>query len=221
VSADEWLALVDQVLLGLDHALNNRLGALRAFAELLRDEHWRSTSAATDSVQKEVARLEETTSVVRLLARPRQVSKAGLVVEEVMMDVVRIQSMLYDVRDTPIDFVPGPPLEPIWSERSALIRLLSLLLYALRRNAREEGGEGRVDGALRVSTESDEQWVRIRIDSLHPVSEEAVGDYAASLASALGIEWRAVSGHLELRLPTLKAHRAAAREGGAGATEAR
>jgi DNA-binding transcriptional ArsR family regulator len=72
-----------------------------------------------------------------------------------------------------------------------------------------------------VSTESDEQWVRIRIDSLHPVSEEAVGDYAASLASALGIEWRAVSGHLELRLPTLKAHRAAAREGGAGATEAR
>jgi len=100
------------VLLGLDHALNNRLGALRAFAELLRDEHWRTTSAATESVNKEVARLEETTSVVRLLARPRQASETGLIVEEVMTDVVRIQSMLYDVRDTPIDFVPGPPLEP-------------------------------------------------------------------------------------------------------------
>jgi signal transduction histidine kinase len=202
---------VDQVLLGLDHALNNRLGALRAFAELLRDEHWRSTSAATDSVQKELARLEETTSVVRLLARSRQVSKTGLVLEEVMTDVVRIQSMVYDVRDTPVDFVPGPPLEPIWSERSALIRLLSLLLYTLRRSARQ--AEPRVDGALRVSTDSDEQWVRIKVESPHAVSERAVGDYAASLALALGVEWRAGggSGHLELRLPTLKAHRATAR----------
>jgi signal transduction histidine kinase len=215
-SADEWLELVDQVLLGLDHALNNRLGALRAFAELLRDERWRSTSAATDSVQKELARLEETTSVVRLLARPRQVSNTGLVLEEVMTDVVRIQSMLYDVRDTPVDFVPGPPLEPIWSERSALIRLLSLLLYTLRRTAREE--EPRVDGALRVSTESDEQWVRIKVESPHAVNERAVGDYAASLALALGVEWRVASGHLELRVPTLKAHRAAARDAGAAET---
>ena len=112
VSADEWLDLVDQVLLGLDHALNNRLGALRAFAELLRDEHWRTTSAATDSVQKELARLEETTSVVRLLARPGQPTKSGLILEEAMTDVVRIQSMLYDVRDVTADFVPGPPIEP-------------------------------------------------------------------------------------------------------------
>src|SRR5215467_3206054 len=81
-SSDEWLELVDQVLLGLDHALNNRLGALRAFAELLRDERWRATGAATESVQKEVARLEETTSVVRLLARPRQPVGMGLIVEE-------------------------------------------------------------------------------------------------------------------------------------------
>lgn len=128
-----------------------------------------------------------------------------------MMDIVRIQSMLYDVRDTPIEFVPGPPLEPVWSERSALVRLLSLLLYALRRTA----NEGRAEGALRVSTESDEQWVRIKLESSQPVSERTVSDYAASLASALGVEWRvgggSGSGYLEVRLPTLKAHRAAAR----------
>src|SRR5262245_20834879 len=156
VSSDEWLDLVDQVLLGLDHAFNNRLGALRAFAELLRDELWRTSTAATQSVQKELARLEETTRVVRLLARPRQPSETGLILEEVLADVVRIQSMLYDVRDVPLDFVPGPPLEPVWSERSGLIRLLSLILYALRRDARENGaggsGGGEAGATVRVST---------------------------------------------------------------------
>jgi hypothetical protein len=178
------------------------LGALRAFAELLRDEHWRTTTAATESVQKEVARLEETTSVVRLLARPKQPSETGLILEEVMADVVRIQSMLYTVRDTPIGFVPGPPLEPVWSERSALIRLLSLLLYHLRRKA---GG-----GALRVSTDSDADWVRVAFKATAPESKwhGPVSDYVASLASSIGAELRPSDGQLELRLPTLKSHRA-------------
>jgi C4-dicarboxylate-specific signal transduction histidine kinase len=206
-SSDEWLELVDQVLLGLDHALNNRLGALRAFAELLRDEHWRTTSAATESVHKEVARLEETTSVVRLLARPRQASETGLIVEEVMTDVVRIQSMLYDVRDTPIDFVPGPPLEPVWSERSGLIRLLSVALYKMRRMAREAD----TLGVVRLSTESDEEFARITLASSGPRSESAISGYAATLAHSLGAEWRLAGGGLELRLPTLKSHRARAR----------
>lgn len=177
-SADEWLQLVDQALLGLDHALNNRLGALRAFAELLRDEHWRTTSAATDSVQKELARLEETTSVVRLLARPRQALETGLIFEEIMTDVVRIQSMLHDVRDVPIDFVPGPPLEPVWSDRSALIRLMSLLLYNLRRSTRKtvEAAGGDRGGAVRVSTESDEQWVRIALRTTALASDWGGGD---------------------------------------------
>lgn len=212
VSSDDWLDLVDQVLLGLDHALNNRLGALRAFAELLRDEHWRSTSAATDSVQKELARLEETTSVVRLLARPGQPTKSGLILEEVMTDVVRIQSMLYDVRDVTADFVPGPPIEPVWSERAALIRLLSVTLYGLRRSARERGGSGgsATGDAVRVSMESDEQWARIRFASSKPISESAISAYAAFVASSVGAEWRFGGGQLELRLPTLKAHRAPA-----------
>ena len=204
-SSNEWLDLVDQVLLGLDHALNNRLGALRAFAELLRDEHWRTTAAATESVNKEVARLEETTTVVRLLARPRQPSESGLILEEVMADVVRIQSMLYDVRDVPLDFVPGPPLEPVWSERSALIRLLSVALYGLRRRAREGSR-----AALRVSMESDEESARISLSSSNPLADSAIGDYARSVASSVSAEWRLVNGRLELRLPTLKAHRAAA-----------
>jgi C4-dicarboxylate-specific signal transduction histidine kinase len=206
-SSDEWLELVDQVLLGLDHALNNRLGALRAFAELLRDEHWRTTSAATESVNKEVARLEETTSVVRLLARPRQASETGLIVEEVMTDVVRIQSMLYDVRDTPIDFVPGPPLEPVWSERSGLIRLLSVTLYKMRRMAREAD----TGGVVRLSMESDEEFARITLAPSGPPGESTISDYAATLAHSLGAEWRLAGGGLELRLPTLKSHRAEAR----------
>ena len=203
-AADEWFALVDQALLGLDHALNNRLGALRAFAELLRDEQWRSTPAATDSVQKEVARLEETTSIVRLLARPRQAAASGLIVEEVMSDAVRIQAMLHDVRDVPIEFVPGPPLEPAWADRPTLIRLLSLVLYALRRNP----GAGESDRALRVATDSDDDWVRIRFKLSGGAQASAVAGYAASLAESIGVAWRETNGVLELRLPTLKAHRA-------------
>ena len=202
-SSDEWLELVDQVLLGLDHALNNRLGALRAFAELLRDDVWRTTSAATDSIQKEVTRLEETTSVVRLLARPRHASPTGLILEDVLADVLRIQGMLYDVRRTPLELIPAAPLEPVWSERSALIRLLSLIIYSLRRQACASG----VDGSVHVITEANEHMVRIRIASPVPVGESAVSEYAASIASAIDVDCRISDGRLELRLPTLKAHR--------------
>lgn len=211
-ASDEWLDLVDQVLLGLDHALNNRLGALRAFAELLRDEQWRATRAATDGVQKEVERLEETTSVVRLLARPRQPSETGLILEEVMADVVRVQSMLFDVRDTPVEFLPGPPVEPVWSERSGLVRLLSLLSYALRRFAHQREGQA----SLNISAESDERWARIRFAAPSPMSEFAVSDCVASLATTIGAECRVTDGHVEVRLPTLKARRAGRVAGGPG-----
>jgi len=202
-SSDEWLELVDQVLLGLDHALNNRLGALRAFAELLRDDVWRTTSAATDSIQKEVARLEETTSVVRLLARPKQPSPTGLILEDVLADVLRIHAMLYDVRRTPLELIPSAPLEPVWSERSALIRLLSLILYTLRRQACAAG----VDGSVHLITEANEHTVRIRIASPAPIGESAVSEYASSIASSMDVDSRMSDGRLELRLPTLKAHR--------------
>jgi signal transduction histidine kinase len=204
VLADEWLELVDQVLLGLDHALNNRLGALRAFSELLRDDVWRTTSAATESIQKEVARLEETAGVVRLLTRPKHPSPTGLILEDVLADVVRIQAMLYDVRRTPVEIVPAPPLEPAWSERSALIRVLSLLLYALRRQA----GAAGVENALQLMAEADETTVLIRIASPVPIGDSVVTEYTASTASSIGADCRVAGRVLELRLPTLKAHRA-------------
>ncbi len=201
--SDDWLELVDQVLLGLDHALNNRLGALRAFAELLRDDVWRTTSAATDSIHKEVARLEETTSVVRLLARPRQALATGLILEDVLTDVLRIQAMLYDVRRTPIELPPAAPVEPVWSERSALIRLLSLALYGLRRRACAAG----VDGSLHLMTEPDGKAVRIVIASPTAIDESAVSQYMASLASFIGADCHVSDGRLQVRLATLKSHR--------------
>lgn len=204
-TSEEWLELLDQVLLGLDHALNNRLGALRAFAELLRDDGWRSSSAATESIQREVARLAETTSIVRQLARPKQPAMTGLILEEVMADAARIQSMLYDVRDTPIDYASGPALEPVWSDRSALIRLVSLALYGLRRAARDGNGEARVAMA------SDEAWARITFSGAAG-GAALVTDYMQALATAIGAEWRAAGGATELRLPTLKARREGSRE---------
>jgi C4-dicarboxylate-specific signal transduction histidine kinase len=201
--SDEWLELIDQALLGLDHALNNRLAALRAFAELLRDDHWRATAAAGDSVQKELERLADTTRIVRLLARPKAPSRSGLIVEDVLADVDRIQSLLYDVRTVTIEFVSGPPLEPVWSDHASLVQLLSVLLYDLRK--RTVGGN---EPTVRVEARSDNDWITISLSACIPEGQRLAGDLAASLASRLGAECHQTASRLDLRLPTLKAHRA-------------
>ena len=84
-----------------------------------------------------------------------------------------------------------------------------MLLAEAKRLARD------ASSIVRAVTESDEQWVRVEFRVGTPLVAEAPssrGPYAESLAATFGGTVSRRPGVAELRLPTLKARRAADRQ---------
>jgi hypothetical protein len=131
-----------------------------------------------------------------------------LILDDVLADVLAIHRYLHDVRETQVSIVPTRYVEPVRVERWALVRVLVMLLNDAKRLGK------RTSSAVRAVTESDEQWVRVEFrvgTGLAEMPEPARGPYAASLATTFGGRVERKAGIVELRMPTLKARRAADR----------
>ena len=90
----------------------------------------------------------------------------------------------------------------------AAVRVLTLLLNDAKRLAKS------LNTSVRATTESDEQWVRVEFRLGLPSADvvpSARGRYAELVAESFGGSVTRKAGAVELRLPTLKARRAAAR----------
>jgi hypothetical protein len=217
--AEEWLELVDQALQGLHHALNNRIGSLSALVELfqlgdLTGDLARGGEGAETSfhtLAADLARLEDCSRMVRLLPRDAVVSEEPLILDDVLADVFAIHRFLHDTRDLQVTITPTRYVEPVRVERWALVRVLTLLLNDAKRLAKQ------AETVVRAVTESDEHWVRIefRVGSPPiaqiPAPAHAGGRYAAAVAAGFGGTVSRRPGVVELRLPTLRARRAADR----------
>ncbi len=206
----EWAALVEQALQGLHHALNNRIGSLSAIVELfqLGDLPPDGGAPGFESLAADLARLEDCSRMVRLLPRDDVPGEEALILDDVIADVLAIHRFLHDVRDLPVTIVPTRYVEPVRVERWALVRALTLLLLEAKLAAQRAGA------ALRAITESDEQWVTVEY-RLSPGSDappESRGAYADQLAASFGGIVVRKPGTFGLRLPTLKARRAADRQ---------
>ena len=207
---EEWLSLVELVLQGLHHALNNRIGSLSALVELFQLGDLPSDMSGFDGLAADLTRLEDCNRVIRLLPADSRPSEEPLILDDVLADVFAIHRFLHDVRDLQVSIVPTRFVEPVRLERWALLRVLTLLLADAKRLAKDSGS------IVRAVTESDEQWVRVefRIGAplLADIPVSAGGRYAEALAETFGGIVTRRPGVAELRLPTLKARRAAAHQ---------
>ena len=209
--ADEWSDLVDQALHGLHHALNNRIGSLSALVELfqLGDLPNDGTGSGFENLAADLSRLEDCNRVLRLLPRDSHASEEPLILDDVLADVFAIHRFLHDVRDLQVSIVPTRFVEPVRAERWALVRVLTLLLADAKHLARN------ASTVVRAVSESDEQWVRVEFRVGTPIVQEtptSKGRYAELLAERFGGTVTRRPGVAELRLPTLKARRAADRQ---------
>ncbi|HVX41893.1 MAG TPA: hypothetical protein VHB25_20195 [Gemmatimonadaceae bacterium] len=206
----EWAALVESALQGLHHALNNRIGSLSAIVELFQmgDLPPDGGTAGFESLAADLARLQDCNRMVRLLPRDEVPGEEALILDDVIADVLAIHRFLHDVRDLPVTIVPTRYVEPVRVERWALVRALALLLLEAKVAAKAAGA------GVRAVTESDEQWVTVefRLSSAGDSPPEAAGSYADRLATAFGGSVVRKPGSVGLRLPTLKARRAADRQ---------
>ena len=206
---EEWLDLVDHALQGLHHALNNRIGSLSALVELYQLGDLPPTGSGFDNLAADLTRLSDCNRVIRLLPRDSIVGEEALILDDVLADVLAIHRYLHDARDLQVTIVPTRYVEPVRVERWALVRVLTLLLADAKRLAKT------CATSVRVVTESDEQWVRVEFrvgtPPVESVPESARGRHAEVVASLFGGQVSRRAGVVELRLPTLKARRAADR----------
>jgi len=204
----EWLEVVDEALKGLHHALNNRIGSLSAVVELHQLGDLPPDGSAFENLAADLRRLEDANRVLRLLPRDGVVGEESLILDDVIADVLAIHRFLHDLRDQQVTIVPTRYVEPVRVERWAAVRVLTLLLNDAKRLAKS------LNTSVRATTESDEQWVRVEFRLGLPSADvipSARGRYAELVAESFGGSVTRKPGAVELRLPTLKARRAAAR----------
>ena len=207
---EEWLELVDQALQGLHHALNNRIGSLSALVELFQMGDLPADGSGFENLAADLARLEDCNRMIRLLPRDDVVGEEPIILDDVLADVFAIHRFLHDVRDLQVTIVPTRYVEPVRVQRWALVRVLALLLADAKRLAKASSS------VVRAVTESDEQWVRVEFRIGSPLVADAPGrpdvSYADRVAATFGGTITRKPGVAQLRLPTLKARRAADRQ---------
>jgi len=198
---------VDQALHGLHHALNNRIGSLSALVELHQLGDLPTDGATFETLAADIKRLEDLSRMVRLLPRDTVSGEEALILDDVLADVFAIHRYLHDLREMSVTIVPTRYVEPVRVERWALIRVLTMLLRDAKRLAKD------ADTNVRAVTESDEQWVRIefRVGTPPVIDVPTGGGYAEMIAETFGGTIERKPGIAALKLPTLKARRAADR----------
>lgn len=214
-----WNVVGEGLLGGLHHALNNRVAALGAIAQVLASG-MPDAAPLLASLSSEVARLEETVAMLAHLRRSRAARAEPIQLPELVKGVVPLLAQHGELKE--IEFVAGgdPGVLPVLAERDLLTRVLLVLMVTLGVEAGRAGS-----GRVLLSYEGDEDTVALRLESRPSAGEVRHFDRsgprldaraAAPVAAVLGGELLSSTTEegtttCELRLPTLtRARRQAA-----------
>lgn len=210
-----WGAVGESLLGGLHHALNNRVAALSAIAQVLR-AGMPDAGPLVVSLSGEVNRLEETVALITLLRRARSRRPEPVQAPELVAGLTPLLAQHNDLKE--IVFVPAadPGVMPVWAERDLLTRVLLALMVAVGVEAAWAGCQ-----QVGIGFAGDDAEVTIRIackrgdaDARKPDGMIRRLDARAALEAALamggGLEATICAEgetSYELRLPTLLAAR--------------
>ena len=187
--ASEWLALSDDLLAGLVHALNNRVTALSVCAELAGLGDLEMVKEGV--LQSEVARLQRVSVLIGCF--PARGVAEALDIGPVVDDALAIHSHHPRMRRVECTVQAGGGMQPVRAPRWALLRLLLVMVDAAKGGAQEAGRD-----SMSLQLSSDAECVRLRTDARG--SESA---YAVELAAVCGGVLLHEPGGLVLTLPSL------------------
>lgn len=210
-----WRGVSESLLSGLHHALNNRVAALSAIAQVLGSDI-RDASPLVASLTGEVARLEETVSLISLLRRARSHAPEPVQAPELVAGLATLLAQHNDLKEIVFLCEADPGVLPVLVERDLLTRVMLALMTSVGLQA-ERSGQRQV----RVSYAGDEAEVAISVECVaEPIAAESAGATIRRLdARAAGEAVRMMNGTMrtlrgtagelgyEVRLPTLLAGR--------------
>jgi hypothetical protein len=192
---EEWTRLVEHVLRGIAHALNNRAAALSAAIELASDPT-EDVGVVATILAPELERVSEVVAIVRTISVPRP-SEAFLPAEAALeaLAVLRVHP---DLRDRHFAFTGGASA-PIRASRRLFSRAV-IVLGVLAASAQTD---------VTIIAEERDDWIEVRV----AVAASGRSAYLAEVARAMGGD-ELSGGSTGFRVPTLAALRR--REGRAG-----
>lgn len=209
-AAEAWLRVSDGLVAGIHHALNNRLAALTAVAQVLEMEI-PADHPLRSSLSGEADRLQSTVGLLHHLPRGRGVAEP-LQLADVLRVVAELFALHHELRDIPLEVAGAADVLPVYCDPAQLTH--ALLLAAAAAGARVHPGAG---SALRVEYRGDAEWVTLELSAegeprgdgdAHGLLDGLAPGAAAPLLAPFGGEL-SVDGptRLTVRLPTLLAVR--------------
>jgi hypothetical protein len=186
---DEWTLLLEDLLRGLVHAMNNRVTALSAFAEMAAMDN---ETLDVDMLRHEINRLHAVSSMVGVLAL-RSSEREALELSGVLDVALNVHSHHPRIRSLPCIVEKTGAVLPVRVPRWALLRLALLMVDAAKR-----AGIAADADTVTVRLSGDDAIVRVRV-----VSTKPLGAYAMSLAALCGGELGYANGEALLELPSL------------------
>ena len=124
----EWTQLLEDLLRGLVHAMNNRVTALSAFAELAAVD---DEALEIDMLRHEIHRLHEVSSLVSVLASRNDETEA-LELSTVLEMALEIHSHHPRMRAVPCTLEQAGAVLPVRVPRWAMLRLALLMVDAAK-----------------------------------------------------------------------------------------
>jgi hypothetical protein len=184
----EWSALLEDLLRGLVHAMNNRLTSLSAFAELAALD---GEDVETDVLRQEISRMHGACALVALLVS--RSTAEPLEIRPVLDAALEVHAHHPHTRSIPCTVEQHSPVLPVRVPRWALLRVLLLLIDGAKR----EGDAARL-ATMCVRITGDETTVRVHVAARGPASREA-----ARFADLCGGRIQSVGDEQVLELMTL------------------
>lgn len=198
----EWQDVSDAILRGLVHALNNRLTALSAFAELasVGEEEF----AAARALPAGLERIQRVGALFRVLATDGELPEA-VELGAVLDDAAELHRHHSRVTAVPCEIMRAVPYVAVRAARRPLLRLLVLLLEAGQQFAQTHV---RPHAVLRLVVE--EPWITLALD------EGTLSPGVLTLAADCGADAEQAGAAVVIRLPSLQALRERERAPSAG-----
>lgn len=153
----EKLAAIGQLVSGVAHELNNPLGAIHLYAELMLQRLGNIPPAAQGDLKQILTQVGRASSIVDALldfARQRPPERRAVVVNEVIGSTVELMSYELRTHNVSLELDLAPGLPPILADPQQLQQVLvNLMNNAYQAMSRAQGG-GRLRLATRLDGES-------------------------------------------------------------------
>lgn len=184
-----WERLSEELLRGLVHAMNNRVTALSAFAELAVLD---GEPLEPSVLRQELTRLHGVNTLIGIMSSRNEEPEA-LEVRAVLEVALDLHQHHPRMRSVPCTIELSGAVLPVRVPRWALLRLLLIMVDDAKRAGAAAGM-----GAVAVHISGDESLVRARI-----CATESLGDDAATLTAQCGGTLVAGDVGVTLELPSL------------------